>query len=64
VRIRDGQIASVMHVPPGSGLAIAGGWLVATHGDSLRMFVLGTQRQGTTTMLPGSAGAFSFAVLP
>ena len=64
VRTRDGQIASVMHVAPGSGLAIAGGWLVATHGESLRMFALGTQRQGRTTTLPGSAGAFSYAVLP
>jgi len=64
VRTRDGQIASVMHVAPGSGLAIAGGWLVATHGESLRMFALGTQRQGMTTTLPGSAGAFSHAVLP
>jgi hypothetical protein len=64
VRMRDGRIVSVMHVPQGSRLAIVGGWLAATRGDSLRMFALGTRRRGTTTMLAGAAGAFSYAVLP
>jgi DNA-binding beta-propeller fold protein YncE len=64
VRTRDGRIVSVLHVPAGSRLAIAGGWLAATHGDSLRMLALGTQRSGTTTMLPSPAGAFAYAVLP
>jgi DNA-binding beta-propeller fold protein YncE len=64
VRTRDGRVVSAMHVPAGSRLAIVGGWLAVTHGASLRMLALGTQRHGTTTMLPGSAGAFAYAVLP
>jgi hypothetical protein len=64
VRTRDGRIVSVMHVAAGSRLAIAGGWLAATHGDSLLMRAFGTQRSGTTTLLPSLAGAFAYAVLP
>jgi len=64
VRTRDGQITAVMRVPPGSRLAIVGGWLAVTHGDALRMYALGTKRRGPTITFPSVAGAFSYAVLP
>ena len=63
LRARNGRILHVMHVPRRSRLGIVGGWLAAAQGHSLRMLVLGTQRQGSTVSLPGDAGAFSFAVL-
>ncbi|MDX6513006.1 MAG: hypothetical protein QOE36_2510 [Gaiellaceae bacterium] len=64
VRLRDGHIVSATHAPARSRFTIVGGWLVATYDDSLRMIAPGTRRGGTTTTLPGAAGAFSFAVLP
>jgi hypothetical protein len=64
IRARDGRVVSVMHVPPNSRLAIIGGWLAATHDESLHVFALGTARRGTTTTLPGAAGSFAYAVLP
>jgi hypothetical protein len=63
VKASDGRIIHVMRVPRRSRLGIVGGWLAAAHGRSLRMFVLGTRRQGTAVSLPGEAGAFSFAVM-
>jgi DNA-binding beta-propeller fold protein YncE len=62
VKASDGRVLHVMHVPLHSRLGIVGGWLAAAKGHSLRMLVLGTQRQGRAISLPGDAGAFSFAV--
>ena len=64
VRARDGRVVDVMHVPPGSRLSLAGGWLAATHGRSLGLVPLGTTRRPRTIALPGAAGDAAFSVQP
>jgi len=62
MRAGTDRVVAVMHVPAASRVAIVGGWLAAAHDRSIRMLVLGSNRRGTTFSLPGTVGAFSFAV--
>ena len=64
VRAITGRVMQIMHTPPGSRVTIVGGWLAATHGDSLRMFDPGGNGSASSTIrLPGAAGPAAFAVL-
>jgi DNA-binding beta-propeller fold protein YncE len=64
IRAASGKALHGLRAQPGSRFTIVGGWLAATHGDTLRMFDLGGNGSaGSTTRLPGAAGSTTFAVL-